>query len=103
LDGVTFVDFGSTFAPPVAFGVVPVVFDLESIPGLNNNPNAAFRIVFSGATTATGNNRIDNFVVEGTSTTIPEPPTIALLGTGMTALVARVWRRRGRKPKVKLV
>ena len=103
LDGVTFVDFGSTFAPPVAFGAVPVVFDLGSISGLNNNQNAAFRLVFSGATSATGNNRIDNFVVEGTNTTIPEPTTIALLGTGMTTLFARVWRRRVRKPKVKPV
>jgi hypothetical protein len=103
LDGVTFVDFESAFAPTVAFGTVPVVFDLGSIPGLNNNPNVAFRIVFNGATTATGNNRIDNFVVEGASTTIPEPTTLALLGTGMTTLFARVWRRRVRPPKVKPV
>ncbi len=103
IDGVTFFDFGSTFAPPGSFGGVPVVFDLGSIPGLNNNPNAAFRIVFSGATTSTGNNRVDNFVVEGSSTTIPEPTTVALLGTGMTTLFARVWRRRVKKPKVKLV
>jgi hypothetical protein len=101
LDGVTFNDFGSPFAPTVAFGAVPIVFDLGSIPGLNNNPDAAFRIVFSGATTATGNNRIDNFVVEGSSATIPEPTTIALLGTGITTLFARGWRRRRvRKPKV---
>jgi len=104
LDGVTFVDFGSPFAPLVAFGSVPVVFDLASIPGLNNNPDAAFRIVFSGATTATGNNRIDNFVVEGSSsTTIPEPTTIALLGTGITTLFARGWKRRARILKVKQV
>jgi len=103
LDGVTFVDFGSTFAPPVAFGSVPVVFDLGSITGLNNNPNAAFRIVFNGATTATGNNRIDNFVVEGSGTTIPEPATMTLFGLGMTTLFARVWRKRVRRPKVKLL
>lgn len=94
LDGVTFVDFGSPYTPPAAFGTVPVVFNLTSISGLNNNPNAAFRIVFSGATSATGTNRIDNLVVEGTSTTIPEPATLALLGSGLTTLFSLGQKRR---------
>jgi hypothetical protein len=94
LDGVTFVDFGSPYTPPAAFGTVPVVFNLSSIPGLNNNSNAAFRIVFNGATSATGTNRIDNFVVEGSSTTIPEPATLALLGSGLTTLFGLGQKRR---------
>jgi len=94
LDGVTFVDFGSPYTPATAFGTVPVVFNLSSIPGLNNNPNAAFRIVFNGATSATGTNRIDNFVVEGSSTTIPEPATLALLGSGLTTLFGLGQKRR---------
>ena len=75
LDGITFVDFGALYAPATAFGTLPLVFSLTSIIGLNNNPNAAFRIVFNGATSSTGTNRIDNFVVEGTNATIPEPTT----------------------------
>jgi hypothetical protein len=96
LDGVTFVDFGPPYAPATTFGGTPVIFDLSSISGLNNNPNAAFRIVFSGATSATGNNRIDNLVVEGTSssTTVPEPTAMFLLGSGLTTLVAMLRRRR---------
>jgi PEP-CTERM motif-containing protein len=94
LDGVTFVDFGSPYTPPAAFGTVPVVFNLTSIPGLNNNPNAAFRIVFNGATSATGTNRIDNLVVDGSSTTIPEPATLALLGSGLTTLFGLGQKRR---------
>jgi hypothetical protein len=94
LDGVTFVDFGSPYTPATAFGTVPIVFNLSSIPGLNNNPNAAFRIVFNGATSATGTNRIDNFVVEGSSTTIPEPATLALLGSGLTTLFGLGKKRR---------
>ena len=95
LDGTTFVDFGPPFTPASTFGAVPVIFDLTSIPGLNNNPNAAFRIVFNGATSSTGNNRIDNIVVEGTNTTIPEPTTMMLLLSGIAGLAG--YRRKGRR------
>jgi hypothetical protein len=82
LDGITFVSFGAPFDPATAFGSVPMVFTLAGIAGLDNNPDAAFRIVFDGATSSTGNNRIDNIVVEGANATNPEPvpePTTALL------------------------
>jgi hypothetical protein len=49
LDGMNFIDFGSPYIPAAAFGSVPLIFTLTTIAGLNNNPNAAFRIVFSGA------------------------------------------------------
>ena len=87
LDGINFVDFGPPYVPLTAFGTLPVVFTLSSILGLNNNPTAAFRIVFNGATSSTGTNRIDNFVIEGTpvdtSSTIPEPMSVMLLLTGL--------------------
>jgi len=95
LDGATFVDFGPPYTPASTFGAVPVVFNLTSIPGLNNNPNAAFRVVFNGATSSTGNNRLDNIVVEGTSTTIPEPTTMLLLLTGLASLAG--FKRRERQ------
>jgi len=94
LDGINFIDFGSPYVPAAAFGSVPIVFTLSSIVGLNNNPNAAFRIVFNGATSSTGNNRIDNVVVEGTSTTIPEPTTAVLLFTGLAGLLGLKCKRR---------
>ena len=86
LDGINFIDFGPPYAPAAVFGTLPLVFTLTSIVGLNNNPNAAFRIVFNGATSSTGNNRIDNIVVEGTSATIPEPTTVLLLLSGLGGL-----------------
>ena len=96
LDGVTFVDFGAIYTPAGTFGSTPVIFDLTAIPGLNNNPNAAFRIVFGGATSSTGNNRIDNIVVEGTSGTnsIPEPTTALLMLTGLTGLLGLKRKRQ---------
>ena len=97
LDGINFSDFGVPYTPATAFGTLPLVFSLVGIAGLNNNPNAAFRIVFNGATSSTGNNRIDNIVVEGMSTTvssIPEPTTALLLLSGLGGLykVKRRWR-----------
>ena len=86
LDGLNFIDFGPPYTPAAVFGTLPLVFTLTSIVGLNNNPNAAFRIVFNGATSSTGNNRIDNIVVEGTSATIPEPTTALLLLSGLGGL-----------------
>ena len=103
LDGITFVDFSPPYTPATAFGAVPFVFSLATIVGLNNNPNAVFRIVFNGATSSTGNNRIDNIVVEGTSTsttTIPEPTSALLLISGLGGLYRMKQRyKRGTKAR----
>lgn len=96
LDGITFVDFGPPYTPAAAFGSSPVVFSLAGIVGLNDNPNAAFRIIFNGATSATGTNRIDNFVVEGTPSGIPEPATVVLLLTGLSGFY-KLRKRPGKK------
>ena len=106
LDGLSWTNFGSPFTPATAFGSTPVVFNLSAIPALNDNPNAAFRIIFNGSTTSTGNNRLDNLVVEGTSTTIPEPTTALLLLTGLTGILGlkrkrQVATQRARPPGVK--
>ena len=101
LDGISFVDFGPAYTPLTAFGTVPLVFSLSSILGLNNNPNAAFRIVCNGATSSTGTNRIDNVVFEGTSEpvpeSIPEPTTAVLLLSGLGGLYK--FRRARKKHK----
>jgi len=95
LDGTTFVNFGAPYTPASAFGSVPLVFSLAGIAGLDDNPNVAFRIVFNGATSSTGTNRIDNFVVEGTAltTSVPEPASAVLLISGLGGLY-RVRKRK---------
>ena len=97
LDGINFVDFGPPYTPATAFGTSPLVFSLGAIVGLNNNPNAAFRIVFNGATSSTGNNRIDNIVVEGTTidtAEVPEPTSVMLLLSGLGGLYKLKRRKR---------
>lgn len=96
LDGVSFIDFGPPYTPATAFGSLPLVFSLAAITGLNNNPNAAFRIIFNGATSSTGNNRIDNIVVDGTpaaSSEVPEPTSMVLLLSGLGAFY-KIKRKR---------
>ena len=94
LDGLNFVDFGPPYVPLTAFGAVPLVFTLTSIAGLDNNPNAAFRIVFNGGSSATGTNRIDNFVVDGVNSTVPEPATALLLVSGLAGLYKLKRKRK---------
>jgi hypothetical protein len=56
------------------------------------NPDAGFRIIFGGATSSSGSNRMDNLVLSGNpivppvSTAVPEPSTIGLLLTGLAAI-----------------
>lgn len=95
LDGKTFVDFGAPYSPPTTFTVIS--FDLSAITALNNNPNAVLRIVFDGATSSSGNNRIDNLVVEGQSLTVPEPASMFLMGVGLMGLAARLRRKKDDK------
>ncbi len=98
LDGNTFINFQAPYNPAASFSLI--AFDLSSITGLNNNPNAIFRIVFNGATSSTGNNRLDNLVVEGTSlesAPVPEPASLVLLATGVGGLLSARQARRKRR------
>jgi hypothetical protein len=93
-DGVNFVDFDSPYTPLSTYSVM--VFDMGTITALNNNPNAAFRIIFNGASSASGNNRIDNLAVYGKAAeAVPEPASFVLLSIGLGGAVARrIWRVR---------
>jgi hypothetical protein len=81
--GESWINFGNNFIPGTSFAVQS--FDLSGIPGLINNPDAGFRIEFGGATSASGNNRIDNLIVSGSAipTPVPESSTILLMSIGV--------------------
>ena len=76
--GASWITFTPHFTPGLTFA--SQMFDLSGIESLNNNPGAGFRIVFGGATSSSGNNRIDNLAVSGTA--VPEPSTLTLTAAG---------------------
>ena len=63
-----------------AAGATPanVVSSVSVASGLNNAATAYMRVTFTGATSATGNNRMDNFQFNADA--VPAPGAIALLG-----------------------
>jgi len=96
--GASWLNFGPLFNPASSFALRN--FDLSGITGISDNPSAAFRILFNGATSGSGNNKIDNLIVSGNPistpnpTPVPESSTIALTAGG---LVCAFLARRGRK------
>ena len=72
-----------------AAGTTPanVVTSLGVASGLDNAATAYMRVTFTGATSSTGNNRMDNFQFNADA--IPAPGAIALLG-----LAGLIGRRR---------
>ena len=84
-DGITFTSFETGFVPAASFALK--TFDLSAISEIENQPAVYFQYTVTGATSASGNNRLDNIVVTG----VPEPGTfVALLsGLGMLGLVRR--------------
>jgi hypothetical protein len=87
--GLSFTDFGTPYSPPTSFDLL--TFDFGGLTAIENNPGAVFRFVFSGATSATGNNRLDNISFTGSPVpaAVPEPSAwlLALVGLGAC------WRR----------
>ena len=71
-----------------AGGGTNVATNLGVASGLDNAATAYMRVTFSGATAASGNNRMDNFQFNATA--LPAPGAVALIG--LAGLVAR--RRR---------
>ena len=81
----TITGIGASFAG----GTTNVASTLGVASGLNNAANAYMRVTFTGATSSTGNNRMDNFQFNADA--IPAPGAVALIG--LAGLVASRRRR----------
>jgi hypothetical protein len=111
-DGLTFTQFGSTYAvltnsgpnawsSGAAITATSYTFNLSSIAALDNSAAIYFRLVdastvaANGATVlTTGTSRVDNFVI--TASPVPEPSPMALVGGfGLLGLVMAARRRNG--------
>lgn len=121
IDGSAFSTFGSTYivltngtslnnegtgqsTAPWTSGSVQSAFnnsfDLSSITSLNNDPTIYFRIVVAdaiseagGSIGAFGDDRLDNFIVNGTVALAPEPSAFALAILGGVAWFLRLKRQ----------
>jgi len=90
-DGSAFTSFGASTATrvaPFAATVSPSI----AITFLDNDPTVFLRYTLSGATNATGNNRIDNFTLS--ATVIPEPCYYAAIFGGLSLAAVMARRRR---------
>jgi hypothetical protein len=88
-DGLTWTDHQSVVPPPAPFGVLT----LNNITGLNGATDAYLRLTVSGATAASGNNRIDN--VQFNATAVPEPTSMLLAGSvALGGVFLRLRRKR---------
>jgi len=73
-DGENFTDLGDAYDPDSSWEVK--TFDFSGL--LDDEESVYIRITFDGATSTTGNNRLDNILFEATS--LPAPGALALLG-----------------------
>ena len=91
----------TTYNPATSFALQTT--DFSSVTGLNNNANVVLRIVFNGATSQAGNNRIDNLTLSGNAvapTAAPEPGTLGLALAALPAALGGIAIRR-RKSKAR--
>jgi hypothetical protein len=80
----------NTATRSTTFATTNVNFSAEL--GLNNAPIAYLRYTLSGATSASGNNRLDN--IQFNATAVPEPSPVALSVIGGMAFLFGVLRRK---------
>ncbi|MFM9024421.1 MAG: autotransporter-associated beta strand repeat-containing protein, partial [Planctomycetaceae bacterium] len=98
-DGTTYSSIGSLLGGSTA-GTIRDSFvntgtlTLPTVTGFNNATNAFVRVTFTGATTTTGNNRLDNIQFNA-STFTPPSGTLTWSGNGSTAGGVGTWTITG--------
>lgn len=89
INGVDFIDFGPEIDPDSSTAGEVIV--MPTLTGANDAASVTLRYTLDGATSNSGNNRIDN--VQINATLIPAPGALALLG--LAGAIGTTRRRRG--------
>jgi len=82
-DGVSYTDFGVPYVPAGSFALQ--TFDFSSIDALDGDSSVFLKITFTGATSGSGNNRIDNLQINA----VPEPSAALVTAFGLLGLLRR--------------
>ncbi len=92
-DGVTYTPVvGNTAVTATSFEVKTL--DLSAVVGLDNATSGYLMLTVSGATSTSGNNRLDNIQFNAAPLPVPEPSAAAIFGGfGVLALVMASRRR----------
>jgi hypothetical protein len=91
-DGTNFFPTGAPSTASVSTTFALATVNLSALSAIEGQSAVTLRYTLSGATSNSGNNRIDNLQVNGTP--VPEPATAALVMGGMLGLMM-VGRRNG--------
>jgi hypothetical protein len=94
-DGSAFTSAGlaSTATTSTTFALATA--DFSSMAQLDNDGSVWIRYTLAGATTTSGNNRIDNLQLNASPIVVPEPPAFVLVAAGLGTLTYLTRRRRG--------
>jgi hypothetical protein len=86
-DGINFTNWDSAITLPAAFAVQT----LSTITAVDNASTVYVRLTVTGASSGSGNNRLDN--IQFNADPVPEPGTVALVGLGLGAVLFGIRRR----------
>jgi len=86
-DGTAFTDFGTNTAVNTSTFITQTL-DMNTIDALDGAPVVYLRITFTGAASATGNNRLDNIVIRASAATTLAPTVVTNAATLVEATTA---------------
>lgn len=90
-DGISYTPIANSSTATTSTTFALATVDLTGISAVANQSSVIFRYTVDGATSNSGNNRIDNLQINATR--VPEPATVALASLGLLGVVASRRRR----------
>lgn len=89
-DGISYANLEGVNTASRATSFSLATADFSGVSGLTDASSAFFRYTLDGATSPSGNNRIDNLQINASASAVPEPACIAMLT--LIGGVGAIWR-----------